>query len=326
MNPFDARRDVPSALDHLMTATSPPKGACAVGVVRRDQGPPQVRASGTTRKRAWFELGSLTKTLTATLLAQQVLDGVVDLDRNVGSLLGPKAGNAAHVTLGELATHTSGLPRLPPNSITVPFWPRDPYRFYDERRLWRGLAKLEPKPSGTFSYSNLGFDLLGVCLATAADAPFSELLTESVMRPAGMVSARCQPCSSSGLLRGHGHWLMAGRRWHQPLSGAGGVDVTIEDLAAWASANLCPETTPLADAIWLAQRAHHIGDKTTVGLGWIHRGEIRWHNGATGGFHSMLAFDRSSAVYAIAAHSVTDDYGLEAPVIQHLEGQQPDTT
>lgn len=318
-----ARPGDASPIDALLAATRPPKGIHAVVVVDRDDLTPQVRTTGTDSTSEYFELGSLTKTLTATLLAVLVVAGELSLDRTVGSILGSQAGQAADITLGQLATHTSGLPRLAPNSFTIPFWPRDPYRFYGHRRLWAGLNRVEPNPPATFEYSNLGYQLLGECLARSMNTTFASALAEAVLRPAGMSTARCQPCSGRGLVRGHGHWFMAGRRWHDPLPGAGGVDGSIHDVAAWATANLEPDSTPLAAAVRLAHQIHHADGDTTIGLGWIHKGQIRWHNGATGSFHSMLAFDAQTAVGALAAHTVSDDFQLDASVVGYVERDSP---
>lgn len=303
-------------VDALFAAARPPKGIHAVTVVHRDL-TVDVRTSGSDPGSEFFELGSITKTLAATLLATRVVDGALSLDRTVGSILGSDAGRAAGITLGQLATHTSGLPRLAPNSITVPFWPRDPYRFYGRRRLWAGLDRVRLKPPGTFAYSNLGYQLLGEVLARSMSTTFDAALTEAVLRPAGMATARCQPCPSRGLVHGHGPWLTAGRRWHDRLPGAGGVDATIHDLAAWAGANLEPDSTTLGNAVRLTHRIHHRGDDSTMGLGWVRVDGISWHNGATGGFHTVVALDAHTAIGALAGHTVSDDFELDAPSLVH---------
>lgn len=248
-----------------------------------------VRPARPLRNRL-FEAGSLTKTLTATLLATLVLDGRVHLNTAVGDILGSEGGGANDVTMLELATHTSGLPRLAPNSITFPFWPRDPYRFYGRGKLGKGLAEIALPTRGEVEYSNLGFDLLGCCLSAAANQDFNALLRERVLVPAGMDTARCQPCSRRGLVRGHGSLLLGGKRWHQPLSAAGGVDCAIDDLAKWLAANVDPRSTPLEDAIRMSHRVHVTSSKGSVGLAWQISNGLIWHNGATGSFQAYLGF------------------------------------
>lgn len=301
----------------LLQTMSPPRGVAAVAIFSGGGDPAIATTANSTT--ALFELGSVTKTITATALAQMVIDGQLSLDTKVGDILGSKSGRAAGLTVLQLATHTSGLPKLAPNAMRLPFWPRDPYRFYGDARLWRGLARVELVDQGKFRYSNLGFSLLGVCLGRAAGAPIAELLMEKVLTPAGMTTARCQPCSAKGLLRGHGHWLMAGRRWHQPLPGAGGIDGSITDLAAWASANLHPDSTPLGDPVRLAQRTHHEEETVSVGLAWINTKGTVWHNGGTGGFSSFVGLRDDRAICALASHSPTREFSLDPHARKYLE-------
>lgn len=235
-----------------------------------------------------FEAGSLTKTMTATVLAQFVTTGTVTLNSTVGELLGTAAQRCDHTTLRELATHTSGLPPLPPGAMRPPFWPRDPYAFFGRRRLLAALGKVEPNPGG-IDYSNFGYDVLALCLEAIGGAPLRTLLKEMLFDPLGMHTARCQPCSGHQLERGHGAWLTGGRRWHEPNPGGGGIDMSINDLAQWLHANLLPETTPIPEALRLTH-AVHAKDASAVGLAWHHHGDTIWHNGATGSFRSMAAF------------------------------------
>jgi CubicO group peptidase (beta-lactamase class C family) len=211
--------------------------------------------------------------------------------------------------------------------MSLPFWPRDPYRFYDRRKLVAGLARAKVKSGGDFVYSNLGFDLLSVCLAQAASAPFNELLGERVLEPAGMHTARCQPCDHSGLVRGHaGMVFIGGRRWHTPLAGAGGVDASINDMAQWVRANLIPDSTPLAAAARLAHQRHAYDDPDPIGLAWVHGPLAHWHNGATGSFQSMIAVVPDTVgVVALASFGGGKRYAPEHGVNEWLAAQEPQT-
>lgn len=265
-------------------------GRVGVAFVAPPAGPQIALRPERARATSLFEVGSLTKTMTATLLAKMVIDGAVTMETTVGEMLGTEAGEARDISLRELATHTSGLPRLAPNAITFPFWPRDPYRFYRRDRLGKGLQRVSLKGRGEVSYSNLGFDILGCCLSAAADQDFNVLLREAVFIPAGMTTARCQPCPRRGLVRGRGSLLLGGRRWHQPLPAAGGVDCSIEDLACWLHANVDPALTPLEEAIRMTQRPHATTAQGAVGLAWHISNGLTWHNGATGAFHGYIGF------------------------------------
>lgn len=269
------------------TALTPPKGVVAMTVVFAD-GTEIVEVSAPLpRHRRYFEIGSLTKTLTATLLADLAISGSVSLRTKLSEVVGARAGAAGSVTLHALATHTSGLPRLAPNAMKPPFWPRDPYRFFTRRRLIAALAEVSPSAEGLV-YSNFGYDVLAFVLEEAVGKPLNALLAERVFDRAGMAAARCQPGSQASIVRGHGSFLLGGRRWHKPTPGSGGVDLTVADLTAWCRVNLMPERSPLDSAVRTAQEVQYEAEHLRIGLAWHHRDGLIWHNGATGRFQSAL--------------------------------------
>ena len=152
------------------------------GVVGDDSTP----ATGDTR----FEVGSVTKIFTSLLLAQMVESGDVRLDDPIARYL-PDSVKAPgyrgrEITLRELATHSSGLPRLPTN--IAPANMADPYADYTATRLHDFLDSYElPRaPDSSYEYSNLGAGLLGYLLARHAGKPFADLLEEKILQPLGM--------------------------------------------------------------------------------------------------------------------------------------------
>jgi CubicO group peptidase (beta-lactamase class C family) len=295
-------------VEAFLESTKPPSGTSAVCIVRADGSVETAGAEG------FFEVGSITKTMTATLLAVLIGEGRLSLSTTVGEVLGADAGNVVDTTLLELATHTSGLPGLAPNAGAPPFKMADPYAAYDGEKLIEGLALVEIAAEKPFKYANLGFQLLGHVLGVAAGASFSSTLEERVLRPAGMATARCQPCSDEG--------LEGDARWHQILPGHGGVDVTIADLAAWARANLLPDSTPLADALRLAHEVHATVDGRRLGLAWVYGQQSIWHNGATGGYQSMMAVvPETIAVGGLASCGPGGDYKIDGLVGAYLGTQ-----
>src|SRR3954462_12153798 len=137
-----------------------------------------------------YEIGSATKAFTGVLLADMVQRGQVSLDDPVQKLLPaevklPQKGEHP-MTLLDLATHRSGLPRLPEN--LTPKDPGNPYADYTEKQLYAFLQKWEPAraPGDSYEYSNLGMGLLGHLLARKAGKSYEALLTERVLKPAAM--------------------------------------------------------------------------------------------------------------------------------------------
>jgi CubicO group peptidase (beta-lactamase class C family) len=138
--------------------------------------------------RTIFEIGSVTKAFTATLLADMAERGEVTLDTPVADLL-PKdvrIPSAGVVTLRHLATHRSGLPRLPDNLDLANT--SNPYADYTPEMLYKGLTgdARRRKPGESYEYSNLGVGLLGHALARKAGKSYEQLVIERICEPLGM--------------------------------------------------------------------------------------------------------------------------------------------
>src|SRR5688572_11080573 len=152
--------------------------------------------------RTLFEIGSITKTFTSLLLADLVRDGSVQLDQPVASLL-PAAVSVPEldgraITLLDLATHTSGLPRLPANLWLDPLTEEqllDPYAHYQVEDLYDFLSSytLAALPGERFEYSNLGGGLLGHALSFAAGTSYEEAIECRISEPLGLKDTTLHP-------------------------------------------------------------------------------------------------------------------------------------
>lgn len=277
-----------------------------------------------------MEIGSVTKVFTALLLADMAERGEVGLDdpiaRHLPAAVAQACPAAAQITLRQLATHTSGLPRIPRNLIPMALrHPADPYAGYTAEHLYQALRKARAAASAPYRYSNYGFGLLGHLLSYTARRPFGELIADRVTRPLGLTD------TSTSVPDGHtaavGH--RGGREvphWHlDALAGAGALNSTASDLARFLNANLHPQTNPIRSVIETIQHPHpNPAGSTITGLGW-HISEsagrsVLWHNGGTGGFSAMLALDRQAgcAVAAVATSSPTRSLPLDSAVLAAL--------
>lgn len=255
-----------------------------------------------------FEIGSITKVFTGVLLAQMVHEREVHLNDPVAKFL-PRFPDAqgkylGEITLLDLATHTSGLPRLPRNFFLVAHsHPLDPYSQYTVRDLDEAFQKAKPRVlfGKRFHYSNFGFGLLGYVLERAAGKSYEALIIERICRPLHMTETAIH--LSSGLnmrqVQGHGRRRKPVPDWHfSALEGAGALRSTVPDMVRFLCANLKPETTPIASALRMAQYPQRPIKKrgASIGLGWIIRRKegytVVWHNGGTGGFGSFIGLDR----------------------------------
>ena len=190
-----------------------------------------------------FEIGSITKALTGMLLADTVQEGRLPLDTCVGAIAPETEGSdLASVTLLELATHTSGLPRMPAGGAgalrMVPYAlaGRNPYGG-SPMSVIDVAARQQLHGRGQRRYSNLGGALLGELLGIALSTDYPSLLVRRVLRPLGMeatgisTSDNCAPWGRSSLGLPREPWALRG------YAPAGGVFSTIEDMADWRRAS-----------------------------------------------------------------------------------------
>lgn len=246
-----------------------------------------------------FEIGSISKVFTGLLLAQAVVDQKVTLETTIGSLLEGKVKCAdprvAAITLKQLATHTSGLPRLPENAIAGAL-EEDPYANYDEKLLWSYLAtaKLEGESPFSFSYSNLGMGLLGHLLGGLYQKSWDQAVVEKICLPLGMKDTALHPESKQRLATPHDGGKEA-KPWHMDaLAGCGALRSTAADLMTFGEALLHPDQTPLKEAFALALQpqadAASMGGQIGLGvlLGKFDGDASLHHDGGTGGFCSGL--------------------------------------
>ena len=247
-----------------------------------------------------FELGSVTKALTGSLLARLASQGLVQLDDPVERWLPQLAGTAAgRLSLRSLATHQSGLPRLP---VSVRFMtsmlrgPRDPYRHYGQADLIAWLQHWGGEPEPTFAYSNLGFALLGLALEHAAGQPLARLMEEQILRPAQAEGAGLDEALAAGQIAGHDEHGRPTPAWTiGAFAGAGALRANAQQMAALLDAARTRRPPFDAGAEREQARRHAHG---AVGLGWMrterHDDRIVWHNGGTGGFRSFFGYSEIS--------------------------------
>jgi CubicO group peptidase (beta-lactamase class C family) len=303
------------ALDRVL-----PGDGIVVAVTAIDAGGEVLVASEGMPADGRFEIGSVTKTMTATLLACLVGDGTVALGDAIGRWL--DAGRNADITLEQLATHTSGLPRLAPNQ---PIFRPNPYRTFTAERAEKGLRATVRAPGSPRVYSNFGYQLLGLAIERASGRAYQDLLAERLLEPLAMRCTGVGAPTAGARLPGHAHGRPA-RHWDHALPGPGGVEASIGDLARYLSACLSPPDGPLGAALELCQAPRiSIDERRASGLAWSIVRDTRWHNGGTRGFTAAVGFDRA-ARRAIGA--LVNTYGGSAAVLTDtlvgaLSGQEP---
>ncbi|MFB9845549.1 serine hydrolase domain-containing protein [Mucilaginibacter ginsenosidivorans] len=249
-----------------------------------------------------FEIGSITKTFTATLLAYYANEGKVKLDDPITRYLPDSVSvnpELKGITLQMLSNHSSGLPRLPDNLDNHDLDPLNPYKDYEKQHLFTYLktCKLAGKPGEKYAYSNLGVGLLGTILEQVSGKTFEQMVEELICKPLGMNST-AQHLTLALKQRFVAVYNENGKEtpaWDFGiLAPCGSLRSTVTDLLIYAKANMTAANTRLSKAFELTHKVTFDKD-IKLGLGWhiinIGGAEYYFHNGGTYGCSSFLVFN-----------------------------------
>jgi len=275
-------------------------------------------------------LCSLTKIFTTDVLTKLVADKTVRLDDPLQSYA-PKGTvvpkRVRPITLADLATHTSGLPRELGNA--PPGTPH--FTFPDYRTRWRWLPnqRLRSTPGTAALYSNVAFDFLGDALRSAAHKQYAALLAERALNPLHMQQTTFFPnaeqCSHL-LISAHEDGPCAVT---EATAGSSGLYSTAADMTIWlkyllrTGAPALPARGTSAQAVYIlpsnlvSQKGlDHAGEPTGVGLGWIHilpadsPSHIVEKTGGGAGFETYIAINHSrrTAIFLAATDGSVDTH------------------
>ncbi|MFD7411464.1 serine hydrolase domain-containing protein [Kitasatospora purpeofusca] len=271
-----------------------PAGGAAVVVIRGDERTVACRGHAVrsterpVRADTRFELGSVTKTFTGLLLAEMAARGEVGyddpIDRYLPADAAPGYPQERPITLLHLATHTSGLPRLPDGVLPgqVPRWFTRPYATFGPAHLLRALPRTAVRgtPGTQVRYSNLGCGLLGLLLANAAGQRYDDLLAARVCGPLGLMDTSCGPGREEDAGYRRGRRVPSFRLPALPAAAA--LRSTADDMLRYLQAHLALDAVPLperADAAALRTALNEVRRPRTDGrrggpricLGWNQR-------------------------------------------------------
>lgn len=267
-----------------------------------------------------FEIGSVSKTMVALLLAKAIQQDRISAESTVGDVW-PEANKAvAEIRLIDLATHHSGLPRLPDNLLNQNQTLdniNDPYASYGLERLQEALKQTKTAADVTYQYSNFGYGLLAETIAKAQQTTFKDLINSALFEPMNMRNSglALRPRQHSNLIAGHRIDGQAVPHWHfGALAGAGAVISTVDDMVSYVKTLMQPEKNwqPVVNQLLTPQ--HALSANTAQGLAWIleqqDEATLIWHNGQTAGFSSFVGFtaDRKRGVVILSnqARTVTN--------------------
>ncbi|MGY3055452.1 CubicO group peptidase (beta-lactamase class C family) [Pedobacter sp. UYEF25] len=258
-----------------------------------------------------FEIGSITKVFTATVLASLVENKKLKLTDKINSYYPFAFKDNIKLTFESLANHTSGLPRLPENlDLSNDL---NPYKSYGKIKIeeyLKSVMKLEKKPSTIYSYSNIGVGLLGYTLGLSQKTNFQNLLQKKVFDKYKMTnSVTSSKNLGNSLVKGLNKNGEIASNWDfDALFGAGGILSTTEDLAKFANAQFNPNNKELE---MTRTTTFIIKGDTKIGLGWhklesTNGDELFWHSGGTGGYSSSIVMKVKEKKAVIILSNVFD--------------------
>lgn len=270
-----------------------------------------------------FEIGSLSKPMTSTLLARLIVEGKARLDDPLADYLPPGSEvprfQGQPIRLRHLVTHTAGLPALPASIAAAD--PQDPYAAVSADVLLRDLAgtRLQTAPGSVHAYSNFGGMLLSLAVARRSGIDLESALSQHLFAPLGMKRAFVRD-KRNGARPAQGHHASGkpAQAWHfaPELAGVGGVHATLDDMVRFVQAEVGVLSTPLDAALALGRRPVEVAAEPRTAMNWMLTplNGVTWHahEGGTGGFSSFVAFqvERRRGVVILADTAMTDLGGL----------------
>jgi len=303
------------------------KMGAAIGIIDKNQqqqklyyGSLSKHNSNPPNEHSVFEIGSITKSFTATLLAQMILDGKISLQDEVEPLLSqvimPVWGDT-HITIEHLATHSSGLPKAPQGSsqpLPSGYDPYDPYAAYTASYVYDYLTyhcNLLFEPGTQYSYSNTGVGLIGHILGLIESSSYEELITSEIFEPMGLdeTSLFLTEEQIANLAPGHDESLDSVKNYNAQdiFQGAGFIKSSLHDMMIYLTAQMGLIESPLGDAMDMTHHPYFdVGGVTysdregyynlSIGLAWhidvLPEGyTFHWHGGRTNGYMAYIAFD-----------------------------------
>ncbi|NIM93351.1 MAG: serine hydrolase [Anaerolineales bacterium] len=328
-----------AVIDNIVNSLSghPANTGLIVGVIDRDHhsvfgygkandASAEIPSGGTL-----FEIGSITKVFTSSLLSALVADGLLKLDEPVRDLMPSLYNFPAEINLLRLATHTAGLPKMPSNLIRSTFRDRhNPYAAYTTADLFKYLSRYKPErhrgSMDKINYSNLGFALLGHILTQACESSYEEAVISRICDELSLDDTRITltPELNERSSTPHSANGRQNKNWDMPaFAGAGALHSTADDLLKFLGANLGSPQSSLTEAMQLSheirseafpqqgrlqgfisgliQRGQDTQDHCHgVALGWfvgqlsLEGNQVYWHHGATGGYRSFTGFVKTT--------------------------------
>ena len=264
-----------------------------------------------------FEIGSITKTFTANLLFQLNEQKILDVQKSVLNYLPPGFDNDSvlqKITSVNLASQTSGLPRLPANLEKIKEYTlMQPYKFYKREHLYTFLKTIRKINSGKYAYSNLGYGLLATIEENATSMSFESLLNKYILQPLQMDNSYIDSKKNKAdTATGYFYSKPADYWQFNCMAGAGAIKSTASDILKYLDAHIEYKDENFSAAVHkITQPVNSVTTNMQICYAWHTFEDLKhrvfWHNGGTFGFSSFAAFDPATKTSIVLAANATGD-------------------
>ncbi len=302
-------------------------GGIAAGIIKGDEtfyifhGTKSKNTDEPPDENTIYEMWSVTKTFTATLLADAVVNGTVRLHDKVQDYLPADSRtmpthNGAQISFWHLATHTSGLPKNFSDDYPLPagISPDDPFNLITAEYVYDYLSNyvtLTRAPGSQYEYSNFGVGFLGFILSRINQTTYESLLKTTVLDVLNMdrSSIHLTDEQRNNITVGYDKWTIEAKPWGSDhvLVGCGSLKSTLKDMMSYLKANMGILDTCLRDSITLALQPQFAN---YICLSWflekLDDGQIiTWHGGAAAGHITFIGFNRSTKTGVVILYNWT---------------------
>ena len=277
--------------EHLSRAHTVEEHGLMVGMIDGDDVSIAVIGNNTFTEDTLFQYGSVTKVITAQIIAQLAVEGLIDLNAPLNNYL-PESFQSEQwekVTVIELASHTGGIPRMPSGASESAQFALN----FDRDALESAMGSTVVTGSQMVSYSNYGFIILGLVIEEATGLTYAEAVQERIFDPLGMETASIHgwrgddvapPLNVNGKPSAVIDFAQA--------ASAGALRGSVLDLLKFLDASLhaCTGNDVVAEGACLSQNIDLKPSLSSWGLGWQFMGEeIFGHGGQIDGYQSFVA-------------------------------------
>jgi len=274
-----------------------------------------------------YEVGSITKTFTASLMAKYILDEKMALSDSIEKYIDGLDNGRYYPNLKRLATHTSGYSYRMPLTIfevlkmgfNIIFGVNQDVNplYLDFEKLKENILKNKLKDKDyKWNYSNFAYAVLGYTLSVVSGNSYDNTMDEFISKELGLVNTYIGTDNNRNL-HGFNRKNKDSRNWsweNNLGSPAGAISSTADDLLKYAMFNIAEKDPYLS---FCHQKQASISKKYDMGLGWWlykNNHNIIFHRGTTGCFSSFLILDKSKKIAVI----ILSNYKLDSVSIHRL--------